>query len=388
MRVLMFLPPGVTFGDNWAQAAARVADVRTVAPVTGRHGPSVGGPAFLGRDPTRAGGYELVVPRELPRRLLGPLADTPWVRRSAAAVAAIEAEWGRIDVLHGHFYAACRHFPALARRTGVPYVVTEHSSKLTRRNPDQAVTARGVRIARAVYRDAAMVMPVAASLLAAIRDLGITEGRYRVVPNPVDVDRFRPPTAPPPSPPVRLATVTRFAPVKGNDLLLDAVGTLVADGRDVTVEVVGDGTERAALEARRDALGLADRVRFHGRLDGAGVARVLQGAHAFVLASRWENLPVALIEAQACGLPAVAPDVGGVPEVLTGPALGQRFRAGDPAALTAALRTVIDGLGTYDRAGIAAAARRRFSAAVVGDALGEVYAAVAAATSEVPEVRR
>lgn len=379
----MFLPPGVTFGENWAEAARRVAQVVTVAPVEQLRGTPVPGVPFLGRDPERPGAYALVAPPELPRRLLGPLADAPWVRRSEAVLATVEAEHGPVDLVHGHFYAACRHLPALRRRTGVPYVVTEHSSKLTRRNPDQAVTDRGVRIARAVYRDAAMVLPVAASLLGAIRALGITEGRYRVVPNPVDTDRFHPPRPGevPPTPPVRLTCVARLAPVKGVDLLLDAVGTLVAEGRDLVVEVIGDGDLRAELEARRDRLGLAGRVTFAGRRDATRIAASLRRAHVFVLPSRWENLPVALLEAQAAGLPAVAPDVGGVPEILTDSALGVRFRAGDAAALTGALRSVLDRIGTFDRAVIAGRTRRRFSTDAVAAQLGEVYAQVRAGSA-------
>jgi glycosyltransferase involved in cell wall biosynthesis len=81
------------------------------------------------------------------------------------------------------------------------------------------------------------------------------------------------------------------------------------------VTLVGDGPERGSLQAQAGRLGLAPRVRFLGQRAPVEVAALLQRSRAFVLTSRYEGLPMALLEAFCCGVPAVVPEVGDVAEL-------------------------------------------------------------------------
>jgi glycosyltransferase involved in cell wall biosynthesis len=116
----------------------------------------------------------------------------------------------------------------------------------------------------------------------------------------------------------RIVTVGTLAQLyKGPDVLLDAVAQVVARGIDAAVVFVGDGRYRARLEAQAAALGLEKRVTFRGRLPAGDAVRAeLDRADLFVLPSRQEGLPRAVIEAMARGLPCIASRVGGTPELL------------------------------------------------------------------------
>jgi glycosyltransferase involved in cell wall biosynthesis len=104
---------------------------------------------------------------------------------------------------------------------------------------------------------------------------------------------------------------------KAPDVLLEAVALCRRNGLDASLVVVGDGQYRRALEARCRLLGIRERVVFRGQLRfGAAVRRELDRADLFVLPSRQEGLPRALLEAMARGLPAVGSSVGGIPELL------------------------------------------------------------------------
>lgn len=130
------------------------------------------------------------------------------------------------------------------------------------------------------------------------------------------------PAAQRPTEPFRLMTVGSMDQLyKGIDLVLEAVAACRARGLDIRLVVVGDGRHRPELEAHARALGLTgaphDAVLFAGRLPGSvAVRQTLREADLFVLASRTEGLPRALIEAMAQGLPCVATAVGGIPELL------------------------------------------------------------------------
>lgn len=128
--------------------------------------------------------------------------------------------------------------------------------------------------------------------------------------------------------------IGRLVPQKGIDLLLEAL----AHGRvppNLTVLLAGDGPERGPLEARARALGIDGRVRFLGtRMDGPDL---LAAFDLYVLPSRWEGLPLALLEAMAARLPVVAASVGGVPEAVVHQQSGLLVRPGDPAGLSGAM---------------------------------------------------
>jgi glycosyltransferase involved in cell wall biosynthesis len=104
---------------------------------------------------------------------------------------------------------------------------------------------------------------------------------------------------------------------KAPDILIEAVGKCVQSGIDLRLVLVGDGIHRDELEAQAVALGIEERVRFLGQLPaGEAVRRQLDEADLFVLPSRQEGLPRAMVEAMARALPCLGSTVGGIPELL------------------------------------------------------------------------
>ncbi len=137
--------------------------------------------------------------------------------------------------------------------------------------------------------------------------------------------------------PVRLVTVARLSAEKGIDDLLRAIAVLRDQGTHVTLEIAGEGPMRTELEALTEALRLSDRVQFAGFVPyGPKLIELLDRGEVFVLPSRSEGLPHALVEAMARALPVVATAVGGIPAFLAGDG-GVVVPVGDPLALATAL---------------------------------------------------
>jgi glycosyltransferase involved in cell wall biosynthesis len=131
----------------------------------------------------------------------------------------------------------------------------------------------------------------------------------------------------------------RLSPEKGVDTLIDAIGRLT---EPVRLDVAGEGPDRARLEelATRTADG---RVRFLGRLDSAEMDALIGDAVAVVLPSRWyENQPMIVLEAFARGVPVVASDLGGTPELIRHGTDGFLVPPDDPVSLASALQTLLD----------------------------------------------
>ncbi len=141
-----------------------------------------------------------------------------------------------------------------------------------------------------------------------------------------------------------LVFVGRLEMQKDPELLLDAFAALgerpprSGDGAPALL-LIGDGTLRARLERRAAALGVADRVRFAGLATPPVINDLLNAADLFVLASRYEGMPIALLEALATGLPAVSTRVGEVSRVLQDGVNGALLAQGErrPEALAAAI---------------------------------------------------
>jgi glycosyltransferase involved in cell wall biosynthesis len=126
---------------------------------------------------------------------------------------------------------------------------------------------------------------------------------------------------------------------KAPDVLIDALKTCVRQGLDLHLEFVGDGRYRPKLEAQVARLNLGKRVRFLGQLPAGDAVRArLDEADLFVLPSRTEGLPRALIEAMARGLPCIGSSVGGIPELLVSEDM---VPPGDKAALAKKIYEVL-----------------------------------------------
>jgi len=138
-----------------------------------------------------------------------------------------------------------------------------------------------------------------------------------------------------------IAAMGRLTSQKGFDLLLRAFASLAVARSGWSLTIIGDGPERANLERQIEALGLARRVRLVGLLRNPH--QVLRRAAAFVLPSRYEGMPTALLEAMACGLPCVSYDCPTGPrEIIQDGINGLLVPPGDVVELAQALGRVMD----------------------------------------------
>jgi glycosyltransferase involved in cell wall biosynthesis len=132
--------------------------------------------------------------------------------------------------------------------------------------------------------------------------------------------------------------VGEFRHIKGADILIEAVARLRAEGKQVTLTLAGDGEETAALHALCDKLNLGPAVRFIGHVKarfGFSKGRLL------VVPSRGDSMPYVVIEAAAAGIPMLAANVGGIPEIV-GPFTDALVTPNDPNALAAAIAAALD----------------------------------------------
>jgi glycosyltransferase involved in cell wall biosynthesis len=119
--------------------------------------------------------------------------------------------------------------------------------------------------------------------------------------------------------------------------------------------MVGTGPLSSELANVAKELRIDDRVHFLGMRDD--VYELLAGLDVFAMSSRFEGLPIALLEAMSAHLPVVATSVGGIPEVVTSGTTGILVRPGDPAALAHAIQGLLDDPDRRERLGDAAASR-------------------------------
>jgi glycosyltransferase involved in cell wall biosynthesis len=264
----------------------------------------------------------------------------------------------RPDRLHCHGTRAA-FFGALARPLlpfSLPILYTVHGLSYRK---ELGVSGRAVFLAAEALacRAASRVITVSrADLEDLVRRRFVSPARVVHVANPIDLERFCPGDRDRargrlglPSDVFLAGTVSRLVPGKAVGDLLDAIALCP----DVQLLVVGDGPERPALEAR--ARRLSGRVRFLGARDD--VPEILRALDLFVLSSRWEGEPVALLEAMATGLPCIATATSGAREILEEGRAGLLVPVGDRTALASAITRAVRLAAERSRMGAAALAR-------------------------------
>ncbi|HEY6455942.1 MAG TPA: glycosyltransferase family 4 protein [Steroidobacteraceae bacterium] len=156
---------------------------------------------------------------------------------------------------------------------------------------------------------------------------------------------------------LRILVVSRLIERKGIDTLIMALGR--SGNENLSLDVAGDGPQARALQRLAHVCGVAERVRFHGFVDRAGLTSLYAGTDIFVLASLAESCSMALLEAMGMGLPVIATRVGGTVELVENGINGLLFTAQNVEELAAALRTLAANPALRERF---AAANRALSA--------------------------
>jgi glycosyltransferase involved in cell wall biosynthesis len=247
----------------------------------------------------------------------------------------------RVRALHVHHHGAMILCGIPARLAGISRIVmTEHGLQALMERPQaRRLTVRYCRFAS----DITVVEQTQADYFH--RQLGFPVAKLHVVANGVrvptrsaaDVQLKRRELAIPAGT-FAFFYVGRLNPVKDLGTLLQAFAALPPDlAARSRLYLVGDGSERAPLEARAAALGLSGRAIFLGARND--VSEVLMAADAFVMSSKSEGLPMVLLEAMAAGVPCVATAVGGIPD-LFGEDRGLSVPAQDAPALARAMASV------------------------------------------------
>ncbi len=254
-------------------------------------------------------------------------------------------------LLHAHYGPAglrMLHLP-------VPLLVTFHgfdTSSLPASDPSYR------RALLRLFARAAGVVAVSETVRERLVRLGCPEDGLHVIPMGVPLG---PPRPHPSRDEVRAITVARLHPVKGVPDLVDAVARARASGARLTLDIVGEGPERAEVERRMR--GHEGTVRLHGTLAPKDVARLLDESDLFVLNSRTtpegdaEGLPVSLLEAMERSLPVVATRHGGIRDAVEDGRTGLLVAERDTDALAAALARAAGDAALRDRLGTAGRAR-------------------------------
>lgn len=175
--------------------------------------------------------------------------------------------------------------------------------------------------------------------------------------------------------PLRIVTVGRLEAIKGYPLLLRALGGLRDEGVAFTLEMVGHGRMRGALERQVSELGLGDRVVLAGAKGQEEMGEVYARADLMVVSSFMEGVPVVLMEAMGHGLLVLSTGVGGVPELVRDGESGFVVRAGSEGALREGIREVARRVDDLQRMRDSAREKveREFSTRSVGEGMERLF---------------
>jgi glycosyltransferase involved in cell wall biosynthesis len=265
------------------------------------------------------------------------------------------AAWLRreeIDLVHAHMYRAEVIGTRAAVAAGVPVIMaTVHSSRV-RSAEDTALLAS---LTPSMDR---LIVP-SDSIEYKVRHEGRDAARFAIIPNGVDLSRFTSP-APPctmrdefriPCDAPLVGVVARLEPEKGHRYLVEAWPAILEAAPEAWLAIVGEGSETDALRAQARALGraVARRIVFTGRRDD--ISALTADLTVAVLPSLREAQGISILEAMARRRPVVASAVGGIPEVITSGVDGLLVPPADPAALGAAIGSLLRDPASRERLG-------------------------------------
>ena len=255
---------------------------------------------------------------------------------AAAVIEDTSINQTKFDIVASHYWLSGAVGCQLARNWEIPHVTSFHtlaSIKKSVRPEENEPEIRFVSEAR-VSRDADQIVVWTEGEAAhMMSEFGLPKEKFAVIPPGVDTNEFSvSPTSSTSRSRRRILYVGRLDALKGVDLLIDAFAIIIERGFDVELQIVGGGT---ADEFRRvlgsiSKLRLTDRVKLPGVLPQSELPAIYANAHCIVAPSFHETFGLAILEAAACGTPAVAADVDGLKSIVVNNETGYLIRDRNP----------------------------------------------------------
>jgi len=255
----------------------------------------------------------------------------------------------------------------------IPYIITEHWSRYLPQNNSYSGWVRKL-VTKLVVRKAAAVTTVTRNLKEAMEKWGLKNKNYQVVPNVVDTDFFHPATNSENKEIKNLIHLSCFEERSKNmSGILRVLQRLSEQRSDFRLNMVGEGEDLEQTIEMAEKLKIKDRfVFFAGLKQGEELLQYMQNADVMIMFSHYENLPVVILEAFACGLPVLSSDVGGISEHLTDEK-GRLVPPGDEEIFLSELNRILDNLDRFDRDKIRKYAVNHFSNDAVGKQFDAIY---------------
>jgi glycosyltransferase involved in cell wall biosynthesis len=292
------------------------------------------------------------------------------VNKLIKQIKVIEAEQGKIDIIHAHVT-----FPAgflamqLARHTSLPFVITEHSGPFPFKEYMRGSAVRDI-ITEPLH-EASAVIAVSSWLAESLQRYSAPQSV--IIQNSVDTDYFHPLSeqcshGDKPA----LFTLSQLTVPKGISDLLEAVRIMSDQGYRFNLRIGGSGKQRRRFIKLAEQLRIVDKVTWLGELSRAEALREYQTCDFYVMPSRLESLSMVILEAMACGKPIVATDCGG-PRDLVGHNQGVLAKANDPVSLAESIRNMLSAYSVYDSSLIRQECVNKYSHTVISNQIIEVY---------------
>ena len=287
----------------------------------------------------------------------------------------------RVKVLAGqpdlcHVNVLTRHgIIALFLKWGykIPYIITEHWSRYLPIRNSYSGTFRKL-FTRLVVRKAGAVTTISENLMRAMKFRGLKNPNYQVIHNVVDTHLFQPAATNSSRQKVRMIHISCFEDQSKNiSGLLRTLKNLSTIRTDWECVMVGDGMDFLKMKELAAELGLdKEFLHFTGLLQGVELVKEIQQSDFLIMFSNYENIPVVINEAFACGKPVLATAVGGIPEVVS-PERGILVDAGDEQALLAQMEQMLKTYSTYSAVDLRNYAVELFSYERVGEKIDAIY---------------
>jgi len=280
----------------------------------------------------------------------------------------VELDFGKPDIIHAHFTEMGCIVSRLSKKECVPYVITEHSSKINQYN----ISNELVSCAKEAYQNANSVIAVGTTLSRNIfRHTGI---KSIVVPNIINTELFFKCTRQQHDK-FHLVTTSNLISLKRTWQIIQALAMINPSEIDYKLTIIGDGPERESILYWSKALGLENRVDMVGYQPREAIASIYENADVFILVSSSETFGVAYVEAMAAGLPVIATRCGG-PEDFVNENNGLLVDVDNITQISSAIVKIYSSINRYKVENLRAFVKDRFAPKIIAERLYGIYQSI------------